>query len=664
MRAAQQQVADAAELEAINRSIKGTEASIAAVGMGGYAERLAAFEARMQERIAERTGMRQAYAGASTTAITSGAATATGDMDLEGALAIIRRVFPGARITSTNRPGAITSSGNVSDHSVGRAIDFVPAGGMSRYAPGEVKRMLEEAGFPLRTGAGGREQFFGPGLFYAKKWGDHDDHFHAAFRNGASPGAAPGATTQSPFDPSKFDEATRKLIEAERKQFEVQERLRAVQEIANFEKQAADNRERIAVIGSEPEERRVDLQIRINDAVRGLLPDEAQRLEYQIRQAEASKLELEAKRQIAQVNRQNDERERRIGVMGDPAAERRLALELEIARIQRTLPPDQQGAAIAGAQRGFELDTDEATARARVDREARTRSLQEQFTLVQFVGDELAVQEAVMRRQEELRRAGLVVGSEYMAQQLAIEEAFARQEVRLRNQLRQREAIRDAYLDAAQEIGDGFAKMFSYAFREGELKANFALRAIELAFYNMLDRLVQQLVVSPLVDMLGRIFNMAMGSFTGGGGLSSGGAIPNNYGQGFDATLALGGVVPAAAGMVVNTPTRVKGGKYLTGEGPGLYEAILPLRRGPDGKLGVSAPGGGSAGSGSTTVVINDMRSSRDSEAVTIEERETGDGMREVNVMIRDAVRTNMRLGAFDSDNRAIYGITRAVTRR
>nr|WP_298100727.1 phage tail tape measure protein [uncultured Shinella sp.] len=60
----------------------------------------------------------------------------------------------------------------------------------------------------------------------------------------------------------------------------------------------------------------------------------------------------------------------------------------------------------------------------------------------------------------------------------------------------------------------------------------------------------------------------------------------------------LGGVTPFAKGGVVAAPTYFGGG---SGGGLGLMgeagaEAILPLKRGPDGALGVASEGGGSAG--------------------------------------------------------------------
>ena len=79
--------------------------------------------------------------------------------------------------------------------------------------------------------------------------------------------------------------------------------------------------------------------------------------------------------------------------------------------------------------------------------------------------------------------------------------------------------------------------------------------------------------------------------------------------------FAKGGVVPFASGGVVNTPTYfpLGGGTGLMGEAGA--EAILPLQRSADGRLGVSAGGGGKP----VTVVFNvstpDAGSFRKSEA-------------------------------------------------
>lgn len=89
--------------------------------------------------------------------------------------ALIKQLFPGATVTSGLRPGD-----KGSDHSVGRAIDFVPSGGMGMYTTAEVEQILSDAGVTIRRSGTGKKQIFGPGR-PAKNPGDHDDHFHVAW---------------------------------------------------------------------------------------------------------------------------------------------------------------------------------------------------------------------------------------------------------------------------------------------------------------------------------------------------------------------------------------------------------------------------------------------------------------------------------------------------
>jgi phage-related minor tail protein len=58
----------------------------------------------------------------------------------------------------------------------------------------------------------------------------------------------------------------------------------------------------------------------------------------------------------------------------------------------------------------------------------------------------------------------------------------------------------------------------------------------------------------------------------------------------------LGGATPFAKGGVVSSPTYFSSGGGLGLMGEAGAEAILPLRRGPDGALGVAAEGGGGGG--------------------------------------------------------------------
>lgn len=122
----------------------------------------------------------------------NGAAAASRDARVGDMTALIKQLFPGAVITSTT--GGRHAKG--SDHYAGRAIDFVPGGGMGRYSTAEVEAILEAAGVDIRRNAKGTKQLFGPGRS-ASRPGDHDDHFHVAWKGSPDPERAAEAAARA-----------------------------------------------------------------------------------------------------------------------------------------------------------------------------------------------------------------------------------------------------------------------------------------------------------------------------------------------------------------------------------------------------------------------------------------------------------------------------------
>jgi phage-related minor tail protein len=126
-----------------------------------------------------------------------------------------------------------------------------------------------------------------------------------------------------------------------------------------------------------------------------------------------------------------------------------------------------------------------------------------------------------------------------------------------------------AGLDAlAESLGSRLVTAFSGAVIHGT-KLSDVLRGLALSLSQ--SSLTQGL--RPLGNMLGGLF---------------GGVIPNASGNVFSG----GAVMPFADGGIVNSPTLfpMLGGTGLMGEaGP---EAIMPLARGADGRLGVRGGGG------------------------------------------------------------------------
>lgn len=83
----------------------------------------------------------------------------------------------------------------------------------------------------------------------------------------------------------------------------------------------------------------------------------------------------------------------------------------------------------------------------------------------------------------------------------------------------------------------------------------------------------------PLTQLAGGMLGQVLSGIGGGGVAGVAGA-------------AAGGIVPFAKGGVVRAPTFFPNGGRIGLMGEAGAEAILPLRRGPDGSLGVAAPGG------------------------------------------------------------------------
>ena len=107
--------------------------------------------------------------------------------------------------------------------------------------------------------------------------------------------------------------------------------------------------------------------------------------------------------------------------------------------------------------------------------------------------------------------------------------------------------------------------------------------------------------LKPLQSLAGSMFSGLLGGLAGALPFAKGG-VP-------------GHVVPFASGGVVSSPSYFPMGGSLGLMGEAGPEAILPLRRGADGRLGVAAAGGGGAINVVFNVTATDAASFRKSEA-------------------------------------------------
>ena len=153
---------------------------------------------------------------------------------------------------------------------------------------------------------------------------------------------------------------------------------------------------------------------------------------------------------------------------------------------------------------------------------------------------------------------------------------------------RMRRALADTGRDMAtleRGFSGGLRRAFDGVAFDG-MKLSDALKTVATSMVNT----TYQSALRPVTDHFGGLLSKGVGALMGG-------ILPFANG----ASFAQGRVMPFAAGGIVSSPTTfpMRGGTGLMGEsGP---EAIMPLARGPDGKLGVR---GGGAG-GAVNVVIN-----------------------------------------------------------
>ena len=111
------------------------------------------------------------------------------------------------------------------------------------------------------------------------------------------------------------------------------------------------------------------------------------------------------------------------------------------------------------------------------------------------------------------------------------------------------------------------------------------LRSIGMQFSTM--ALKQGL--KPVENLVSGLFSSIFSSIGGAQQFANGGIVNS------------GGIVPFASGGVVASPTYFQAGKQTGLMGEAGAEAILPLARGPDGRLGVQTQSKGSA----TNIVFN-----------------------------------------------------------
>jgi lambda family phage tail tape measure protein len=169
----------------------------------------------------------------------------------------------------------------------------------------------------------------------------------------------------------------------------------------------------------------------------------------------------------------------------------------------------------------------------------------------------------------------------------------------LNTYIQQIRTMREAIADLSLNAFTGLEKVIGDLVTTGSANFREFARSILEATSRMI---IQQLVLRSVMQAVGFLlpggsdpFSKVAGALSGKGALSAGKLTPGGI-FAMGGVLGRNGIMPFARGGIVNRPTvfPFANGIGLMGEaGP---EAIMPLKRGPGGRLGVEAAGGANMG--------------------------------------------------------------------
>lgn len=249
-------------------------------------------------------------------------------------------------------------------------------------------------------------------------------------------------------------------------------------------------------------------------------------------------------------------------------------------------------------------------------------------------------------------REGKMDVAEYHSQILALSNEFRSDSVLFTG-------VSD-YLKSAGTLAQNIAGVISGTFSRLEDSlvnfietGKFAFKDFAKEVISDINRIiVRALIIRPIAEgILGGI-----GSFGSGASSVSSRNSANSSGMGELDRYAKGGAFDGgvqffAKGGIVDRPTAfgMSGGLGIMGERGS--EAILPLRRGSDGSLGVEASGA------SSNVVVNIINQNNSE----VETRETtnADGQKMIDVLITTRVKEGIARGDFDRTFNSAYGLRR-----
>lgn len=307
--------------------------------------------------------------------------------------------------------------------------------------------------------------------------------------------------------------------------------------------------------------------------------------------------------------------------------------------------------------------------------------LKESGKLIALSSDEYAVQTTLLQTRSKLEAEGYKAGEAYYDTQLRITEEIERASLALDKQKARVRAVITTLEQGARSIEGPFKDAFQTVFTDGLSKgANVFGKGMGDIIKKISADMIYLIAIKPFEEMAAQMASkfgqyLLSSIFPGMGTAAVSPSSGGGFGGGSPSLVAKGGVfdgntsniVPFAAGGAFTnkvydqtTPFAFAGGAALGVMGEAGAEAIMPLQRGADGRLGVASRGGG----GDVQVVINDMRSGPNAERVETKESRGPNGKRIISILVRDEMKKHIRSGDLDREMGGSYGATRTLARK